>query len=256
MLATTLTRRDFLKTIGLACGHFSLPALAACAGTAPVKNPEQLAGKTLATDQVDGFLAIDANGNVLAFSGKVDLGTGIKTAMTQIAAEELSVPFERVTVGAGRHAADARPGRDLRQSSHPERRHADPTGRGHCARGARRGRREKARRAARSRGRARRPYRSRARSVTYAEIIGERNSTLRSTQGHVERPGHLYDRRQVRRTARHSRQGHGPLHLHAGFQGPGYAACAWGAASSDEGRPEGGRRQRGEGGIRLCRDGP
>ena len=55
-----------------------------------MKDPELLAGKTVATDQVDGFLAIDANGNVPVFSGKVDLGTGIRTSMTQIAAEELS----------------------------------------------------------------------------------------------------------------------------------------------------------------------
>ena len=103
MLTTApLTRRDFLKTTGSLVVTFPLAgALAACAGTAPAKDPEQLAGKTVATDQVDGFLAIDANGNVLVFSGKVDLGTGIRTAMTQIAAEELSVSLDRVTVVQG-----------------------------------------------------------------------------------------------------------------------------------------------------------
>jgi nicotinate dehydrogenase subunit B len=103
MLATaSLTRRDFLKTTGSLVVSFPLAgALIGCAGTAPVKDPESLAGKTVATDQVDGFLAIDANGNVLVFSGKVDLGTGIRTSMTQIAAEELSVPLGRVTVIQG-----------------------------------------------------------------------------------------------------------------------------------------------------------
>ncbi len=103
MLTTSsLTRRDFLKTTGSLVVSFPLAgALVGCAGTAPAKDPELLAGKTLATDQVDGFLAIDANGNVLVFSGKVDLGTGIRTAMTQIAAEELSVPLGRVTVVQG-----------------------------------------------------------------------------------------------------------------------------------------------------------
>jgi CO/xanthine dehydrogenase Mo-binding subunit len=38
---------------------------------------------------------------VTVYSGKVDLGTGIRTAMTQIAAEELSVPLNRVTVIQG-----------------------------------------------------------------------------------------------------------------------------------------------------------
>ncbi len=97
-----MTRRDFLKTTGSLVVTFSVGGgLAACAGGAPVRNPGTYAGKTVATDAVDGFLAIDGNGNVLVFSGKVDLGTGIKTAMTQIAAEELSVPFEKVTVVQG-----------------------------------------------------------------------------------------------------------------------------------------------------------
>ncbi len=38
---------------------------------------------------------------VTLYSGKVDLGTGVRTALAQIAAEELSVPFERVTVIQG-----------------------------------------------------------------------------------------------------------------------------------------------------------
>ena len=35
------------------------------------------------------------------YSGKVELGTGAVTAITQIAAEELSVPFDRVTTIQG-----------------------------------------------------------------------------------------------------------------------------------------------------------
>ena len=38
---------------------------------------------------------------VTLYSGKVDLGTGALTAITQIAAEELSVPFGRVTTIQG-----------------------------------------------------------------------------------------------------------------------------------------------------------
>ncbi len=35
------------------------------------------------------------------FSGKVELGTGVKTALAQIVAEELDVPFERITMVMG-----------------------------------------------------------------------------------------------------------------------------------------------------------
>ena len=89
------TRRDFLKTGGALVVGFSLGIPQAGAqGTAA-------ASKTVAADQVDGFLAIDANGRVTVYSGKVDLGTGVRTAMAQIAAEELSLPMSRVTVVQG-----------------------------------------------------------------------------------------------------------------------------------------------------------
>jgi len=38
---------------------------------------------------------------VTAFSGKVELGTGVRTALAQIVAEELDVPFERVRMVMG-----------------------------------------------------------------------------------------------------------------------------------------------------------
>ena len=37
--------------------------------------------KTVALDEVDAFLAIDASGRVTLYSGKVDLGTGVCTAL-------------------------------------------------------------------------------------------------------------------------------------------------------------------------------
>ena len=59
------------------------------------------AAKPLALTEVDAFLAIDAKGAVTAYSGKVDLGTGVRTALTQIVAEELDVPMSRVTLVTG-----------------------------------------------------------------------------------------------------------------------------------------------------------
>ena len=52
-------------------------------------------------DEVGGFIAIDAKGLVTIKSGKVELGTGALTAIAQIAAEELSVPLDRVTMIQG-----------------------------------------------------------------------------------------------------------------------------------------------------------
>ena len=47
------------------------------------------------------FINITADGSVTAFNGHVDLGTGIRTALGQIVAEELDVSFARVVVVLG-----------------------------------------------------------------------------------------------------------------------------------------------------------
>jgi nicotinate dehydrogenase subunit B len=91
--AVSESRRAFLKTGGALVVSFAVGEPGAATPSMPIK--------TVATDQVDGFLSIDAKGQVTVFSGKVDLGTGIQTAMAQIAAEELSVPLDRVIVIQG-----------------------------------------------------------------------------------------------------------------------------------------------------------
>jgi CO/xanthine dehydrogenase Mo-binding subunit len=93
-LATS--RRDFLKTTGGLIVTFTLangilPAVA--------QGPGQT--KIVAPDEVDAFLSINAEGQVTVYTGKVDLGTGLRTALTQIAAEELDLPFDRVTILQG-----------------------------------------------------------------------------------------------------------------------------------------------------------
>src|SRR5437899_4313676 len=47
------------------------------------------------------FVKITADGSVTAFNGHVDLGTGIRTALGQIVAEELDVSLARVVVVLG-----------------------------------------------------------------------------------------------------------------------------------------------------------
>src|SRR3979490_1010216 len=47
------------------------------------------------------FIKITSDGSVNAYNGHVDLGTGIRTALGQIVAEELDVSFARVVVVLG-----------------------------------------------------------------------------------------------------------------------------------------------------------
>jgi len=53
------------------------------------------------SDWLDDWLAIEPDGTIIAFSGKVELGTGVRTALAQIVAEELDVPLERVRMVMG-----------------------------------------------------------------------------------------------------------------------------------------------------------
>src|SRR5580698_8366781 len=54
-----------------------------------------------AASAFETFISITADGAVTAFNGHVDLGTGIRTALGQIVAEELDVSFVRVAVVLG-----------------------------------------------------------------------------------------------------------------------------------------------------------
>src|SRR3989442_9553576 len=83
------SRRDFLKTSGAIVVSFAAADLLAQGefGTrASHVDPAQL----------DSWIAIAADGIVTAYTGKCELGQGIFTAQTQLIAEELSVPLNRV----------------------------------------------------------------------------------------------------------------------------------------------------------------
>jgi CO/xanthine dehydrogenase Mo-binding subunit len=85
-----MNRRDFLKGSGALIVSFRMgewPARAQFGGPVP---------GAPAMNQLDSWIAIAADGSVTAYSGKEELGQGIATAQTQLIAEELSVPFDRV----------------------------------------------------------------------------------------------------------------------------------------------------------------
>jgi nicotinate dehydrogenase subunit B len=96
MPAIALSRRTLLKSGALVVGFSMLPV--SCVSYAAVDMPRL---KSTADDDVDGFLAIHDDGRVTVYSGKVDLGTGVQTAMAQIVAEELDVAMDQITVIQG-----------------------------------------------------------------------------------------------------------------------------------------------------------
>jgi nicotinate dehydrogenase subunit B len=92
--STPLSRRALLVQGGALVVAFSLAPRTGRTETAA-------AGKSVAADDVGGFIAIDATGKVTIYSGKVELGTGAVTAIAQIAAEELCVSLDRVEMIQG-----------------------------------------------------------------------------------------------------------------------------------------------------------
>ena len=92
----TIHRRELLKSGGALVVAFSLAPRAALAQT-----PAAAAAKTVAKDEVDAWLSLGRNGRVTVFTGKVDLGTGLKTAYAQMAADELDVAIDKIDMVMG-----------------------------------------------------------------------------------------------------------------------------------------------------------
>jgi CO/xanthine dehydrogenase Mo-binding subunit len=87
MLSGKPNRREFLEATGILMVSFSLPSFLRADAQSAVTS------KTVALDEVDAYLTIDPSGRVTLYSGKVELGTGVSTALIQILAEELDVPL-------------------------------------------------------------------------------------------------------------------------------------------------------------------
>src|SRR5205809_32647 len=92
----SLSRRDFLKTGSALVISFSLGPEAF--GQA---KPAPLPGSLNSNRMLDSWLRIDADGTVTVFTGKIEVGQGIGTALTQIDADELDVDLKRIRIVHG-----------------------------------------------------------------------------------------------------------------------------------------------------------
>ncbi len=64
----------------------------------------------LTPDQLSSYIAVNADGSISAFFGKMDMGHGLHVAIGQIVAEELDVPFKSVKVIMGDTASSVNQG--------------------------------------------------------------------------------------------------------------------------------------------------
>jgi nicotinate dehydrogenase subunit B len=107
--ASTFSRRTLLKaggavvvSVGMPMGLDTLVGInaALAQGARPPVTP----------DQLSSYIAVNADGTVSAFFGKADMAQGLYTAIGQIVAEELDVPFKSVTVIMGNTATSVNQG--------------------------------------------------------------------------------------------------------------------------------------------------
>ena len=97
-MTVSVNRRDFAKGLGGIVLAFTLdPARRATAATAARCCRGSLNGNR----KLDAWIRINADGSATVFTGKVELGQGIVTALAQIAAEELDLPLARVNMISG-----------------------------------------------------------------------------------------------------------------------------------------------------------
>ena len=80
-----MKRRAFLQSGGALIVAFALPAWA-----------QKLPGALDRYPQLDAWLRVGADGRITVFTGKAELGQGIKTAILQVASEQLAVDMKSI----------------------------------------------------------------------------------------------------------------------------------------------------------------
>jgi len=124
----TISRRQLLKGSGALVVSFSLrgPLSRLLTQSQESSEPRPYAvervdlgtftpgpGDYLDATELDSWLAVMQDGSITMFTGKVDIGTGTRTALAQIVAEELDVPFNRITMAMGDTAKTVDQGRTV-----------------------------------------------------------------------------------------------------------------------------------------------
>src|SRR6185436_17512731 len=89
------TRRNFIKTAGRLTIGF-------CIGAPSFENIflpfQELPRELRENPNINAWLEVLANGKIRVLTGKIELGQGIRTAVAQVAAEELDMPMSLVEV--------------------------------------------------------------------------------------------------------------------------------------------------------------
>jgi nicotinate dehydrogenase subunit B len=97
MLSAPVSRRSFLVASGALVVGFSLQPLTRLEAQQAPAAPK-LPGSLEKAPLLDAWIGVDPDGSVTVLTGKVELGQGIKTALIQIAAEQLGIAPGRINL--------------------------------------------------------------------------------------------------------------------------------------------------------------
>jgi nicotinate dehydrogenase subunit B len=100
-ITSSISRRDLLKSGSALIVSFAFSPLVDRMAKAQTASASGESGKSLDRQDVDSFFVIHPDGAVTLYTSKVDIGQGFRIAVAQMAAEELGVRAERITVVDG-----------------------------------------------------------------------------------------------------------------------------------------------------------
>jgi CO/xanthine dehydrogenase Mo-binding subunit len=111
----TISRRSFLADAGMLVVGFTLmPKVTRTKSLGTAAGLERAAPSG---DQLDSWLVIGRDEAITVYAGKVELGTGVSTALRQIVAEELDLPVARIAWVQGDSATTVDQGRTVGSGS-------------------------------------------------------------------------------------------------------------------------------------------
>lgn len=95
-----VSRRQVLAGAGALIVAFQFTGAYAQTETGTGGGPSKLGlpGSLDDTPKIDAWIRVDASGAITVLTGKAELGQGLKTALLQVAAEELKVPLNRLSL--------------------------------------------------------------------------------------------------------------------------------------------------------------
>lgn len=101
MISKAISRRQFAKESGLLVVGFSLAGAVSPVLSWMSPAVADSTTKSVSPGQLDSWLTIDETSTVTVYTGRIDMGTGLETAFSQIVAEELDVPVGQVKMVMG-----------------------------------------------------------------------------------------------------------------------------------------------------------